>query len=93
MLKKIILKIKSYFGIYENGYQYMIKRKKIKIPYSYLQSKINKKKWQRKWYIYKTTGEFDSPIIIDRNFNLIDGYSSVKIAYLNNIDKVPVYFQ
>ena len=38
------------------------------------------------------TGEFESDILIDRDFNLVDGYSSMKIAYLKGIDKVPVYF-
>ena len=38
------------------------------------------------------TGEFESKILIDRKFNLVDGYSSVKIAHLKNIEKVPVQF-
>lgn len=37
-------------------------------------------------------GEFESPILLHRNFVLADGYSSVKIAYLKGLDKVPVYF-
>ena len=41
------------------------------------------------WY---RTGEFESRIILDMNFNLIDGYSSVRIAEIKGIDKVPVYF-
>ena len=35
---------------------------------------------------------FESKIILDRDFNLKDGYTSVKIAYLNDVDKVHVYF-
>ena len=38
------------------------------------------------------TGEFESDILIDKDINLIDGYSSMKIAHIKNIDKVPVYF-
>ena len=36
--------------------------------------------------------ECESKILIDRNFNLVDGYSSMKIAHLKGIEKVPVYF-
>ena len=49
-------------------------------------------KWAKDLF-WRNTGEFESPIIIDRDFNLIDGYSSVKIAYVNEIEKVPVYFK
>ena len=38
------------------------------------------------------TGEFESKILLHRDFTLADGYSSVKIAYLKGIEKVPVYF-
>ena len=38
------------------------------------------------------TGEFESDILIDRDFNLVDGYSSMKIAHIKGIEKVPVYF-
>ena len=38
------------------------------------------------------TGKFESDILIDRDFNLVDGYSSMKIAHLKGIEKVPVYF-
>ena len=55
--------------------------------------KSKKNKWIRKLNYWRDTGEFKSPIIIDRDFNLIDGYSSVKIAYVNEIEKVPVYFK
>lgn len=55
--------------------------------------KSKKNKWIRKLNYWRDTGEFESPIIIDRDFNLIDGYSSVKIAYVNEIEKVPVYFK
>ena len=38
------------------------------------------------------TGEFESDILTDKDFNLVDGFSSMKIAHLKGIDKVPVYF-
>ena len=39
-----------------------------------------------------STGEFESKILIDKYINLVDGYSSMKIAHLKGIEKVPVYF-
>lgn len=41
---------------------------------------------------YLRNGEFESPIILDKNFNLVDGFSSIKVAHIKGIDKVPVYF-
>lgn len=84
--------IKSLFGRYDVGYEYWVKLSDIKVPWHYKQTKIKKKKWLHKLKYWENTGEFESDILIDRNFNLVDGYSSVKIAYLNGLDKVPVYF-
>ena len=50
------------------------------------------KKWNHKMSYWLRTGEFESKILLHRDFTLADGYSSVKIAYLKGIDKVPVYF-
>ena len=46
----------------------------------------------QKWSYYRNTGEFESPIILNRDFVLIDGYTSYIIAKKLEIDKVPVYF-
>lgn len=80
------------FGKYETGYDYWFYTKDIKIPLRYKKSRIGTAKWNHKMDYWLRTGEFESPIILHRDFTLADGYSSVKIAYLKENDKVPVYF-
>ena len=91
-MKNFIRFTKSLFGIYETGYEYWIYTKDIKVPVRYKKTKIGKSKWNHKINYWLRTGEFESPIILHRDFTLADGYSSVKIAYLKGIDKVPAYF-
>ena len=91
-MKGIIRYIKSLFGKYEPGYEYWIYTKDIKVPRYYKLTKIGTKKWNHKMGYWLRTGKFESDILIDRNFNLVDGFSSMKIAHLKNVEKVPVYF-
>ena len=91
-MKGIIRYIKSLFGKYEPGYEYWIYTKDIKVPKYYKLTKIGTKKWNHKMGYWLRTGKFESDILIDRNFNLVDGFSSMKIAHIKNIEKVPVYF-
>lgn len=51
---------------------------KIKIPKNF--SKPNQKKMQRKIEYYKKNHKFESQMIIDTDYNLIDGYTSYLIA-------------
>ena len=88
----IIRFIKSLFGKYEPGYEYWVYTKDIKVPKYFKLTKIGTKKWNRKMGYWLRTGEFESDILIDREFNLVDGFSSMKIAHLKNIEKVQVYF-
>lgn len=84
--------IKSILGIYEVDTDYWVYTKDIHVNPEWRKTKIGEKKWQRKKKYYYNTGEFESKIILDRNFNLVDGYSSYMIAKTKHIDKVPVYF-
>ena len=91
-MKRIIRYIKSLFGKYEPGYEYWVYTKDIKVPKYFKLTRIGTKKWNHKMGYWLSTGEFESKILIDRDFNLVDRYSSMKIAHLKNIEKVPVYF-
>lgn len=91
-MKTITRFIKKIFGKYESGYEYWVNVQDIKVPEQYKRNKIGEKKWRHKLEYYLHTGNLESKIILDKNFNLIDGFSSVKIAYLKGIGKVPVYF-
>lgn len=91
-MKRIIRFIKKLFGIYESGYEYWVYTKDIKVSSRYKKTRVRTEKWNHKMSHWLKTGEFESPILLHRNFVLADGYSSMKIAYLKGIDKVPVYF-
>lgn len=91
-MKNIIRFVKELFGKYETGYEYWVYTKDIKVPIQYKITKVGKEKWNHKMKYWLRTGELESPILLHRDFTLADGYSSVKIAYLKGIDKVPVYF-
>ena len=91
-MKEIIRYIKSMLGKYESGYEYLVRLDEIKIPAYYKKTKIKKNKWNHKMGYWLRTGKFESKILIDRDFNLVDGFSSCKIAYIKGIDKVPVFF-
>lgn len=91
-MKDIIRFIKRLFGKYETGYEYWIYTKEIKVNPEWRKTRIGKVKFKRKLRYWYRTGEFESKIVLDKDFNLLDGYSSVRIAELKGIDKVPVYF-
>lgn len=59
---------------------------KIKIPTHF--SKPNPKKLQKKFQYYRENHKFESQIIIDMDYNLLDGYTSYLIA--KNYNKTTV---
>lgn len=91
-MKSIIRFIKRLFGKYETGCEYWIYTDEIKVNPEWRKTRIDKAKFNRKLRYWYGTSEFESRIILDRNFNLLDGYSSVRIAEIKGIDKIPVYF-
>ena len=91
-MKSIIRFVKKLFGKYEVGYEYWVDLKDIKVNPEWRKTKIGQRKFGRKLSYWYKTGEFESKILLDRDFNLVDGYSSVRIAEIKHIDKVPVYF-
>lgn len=89
-IKKIIDKLCK--KQYKIGCTYWVNTKDINVPYYFKKTRIGENKWNHKMGYWLKTGEFESKILIDRDFNLVDGYSSMKIAHLKNIKKVPVQF-
>lgn len=89
----VMRNIKRLFGIYEPGYEYWVNRKDIIVNPQWRTTRIGKKKFGRKMRYWYSTGTFESRIILDRDFHLLDGYSSVVIAELKGIERVPVYFR
>lgn len=91
-MKGIIRFVKRLFGIYETNHEYWIHTRDIRVDPKWRETRIGQEKFKRKMIYWYRTGEFESDIILDKNFNLIDGYSSVRIAEIKGIQKVPVYF-
>ena len=91
-MKEITRYIKSLFGKYEPGYEYWVYTKDIKVNPEWRKTKIGQRKFGRKLSYWYKTGEFESKILLDRDFNLVDGYSSVRIAEIKNLSMIPVYF-
>ena len=89
---KLLCKLKGLFGIYTPGCEYWVDLKDIDIPIDFLRHHPRQEKMEQKWAYYRQTGEFESPILLNRDFELVDGYTSYIIAKTENLHKVPVYF-
>lgn len=85
-------KIKSLFGVYEIGYEYWVKLSDIHVNPDWRKTKIGYKKWHRKLTYWRKLHLFESKVILDKDFNLLDGYSTIRIAEVTGMKKVPVYF-
>ena len=84
--------IKKLFGMYETGYEYWVPTDQIIITPDFARTRIGTKKWIRKRNYYMRTGRFESQIVLTKDFVLINGYSSYKLAKRYGEDKVPVVF-
>lgn len=91
-MSNILINLNRIMGLYKPGHEYWVNISRIHIPSDWRQTEIGANKWNRKLNYWRNTGNFESKIKLDRNFNLIDGYSSIKIAEFTGIDKVPVWF-
>lgn len=91
-MKRTIRFIKRIFGIYETGYEYWVYTREIKVNPEWRKTRIGKEKFKRKIRYWYSTGEFESKIILDKKLTLVDGYSSLRLAEIKGIEKVPVYF-
>lgn len=91
-MKGIIRFVKKLFGIYETGYEYWVRLDDIQIQPSFLRTPPKYEKMKEKWNYYRRNGEYESKIILHRDFTLVNGYTSYCIAKRQGMDVVPVYF-
>lgn len=80
------------FKKYKPNHKYWINLSEIKILPSFEKTPPKPRKMKEKYDYYNKTGKFHSPIILDKQFYLVDGYTSYIIAKNYKINKVPVYF-
>lgn len=64
--------------------------KDIKIKDEFIKRPPSKKKMSQKWRYYRETGKLNSPIILDENLYLVDGYTSYLIAIADGIKTVDI---
>ena len=89
---KSLCKLEGLLGIYTPECEQWVDLKDIDIPIDFLRHHPRQEKMEQKWVYYRQTGEFESPILLNRDFELVNGYTSYIIAKTENLHKVPVYF-
>ena len=91
-IENLVRNFKGLFGRYDIGYEYYIRLDEIKIKPEFLRTPPGNIKMMQKWNYYRRTGKLQSKIILNRNFELVDGYTSYCIAERECINRVPVWF-
>lgn len=77
---------------HKNRIFYRVKLSEIKIQESFKDHPPKKKKLNEKMDYYKTTGHFESYIVLNRDFVLLDGYTTYIIAEMEGLKYVDVMF-
>ena len=95
--REIISKIKNEYvialdidGKEYSTLEFYNKFKDIKIKDEFIKRPPSKKKMSQKWRYYRETGKLNSPIILDENLYLVDGYTSYLIAIADGIKTVDI---
>lgn len=90
---RIIDRLRIFFDIdYSSNREYWIPIYEIKIKEEFLATPPKYEKYRKKEKAFVEYGELEK-IVIDRNYELIDGYCSYLICKKYNIGKVPVWFK
>lgn len=76
----------------KTGKTYWISIEKIKIPQEFRTTPPHPKKMEYKWAYYRKTGKLQSSILLTRDYQLVDGYTSYLIACDTDMGVVPVQF-
>lgn len=96
MFKKTILEkniFTNLFGKHDANFLYRVKLKDIKISERFIDHPPSKMKLNNKLDFYNKTGKFQSTIVLDNDFRLVDGYTTYIICKMKNIDYVDVLFK
>lgn len=56
-------------------------------------NRVRKDKMNSKWNYFNRTGNMKEPIVLDRDFVLVDGFTSYKIAKRQHMKYVDVCFE
>ena len=85
------MRIKELLFGYRTNVEYWIPIRDVVITYDFQLNSPNPSKFRYKEHIFKQKGLLDK-IILNKNFELIDGYCSYLICKKYGVEKVPVWF-
>lgn len=77
---------------YKEGKEYKVPLSRIKIQPAFEKTPIGREKWLRKMNYYRRNKRFESQVVLDRNFVLLDGYSTYCVAKRMSVPFVSVVF-
>lgn len=91
-MNKLTRKIIVALGLHNPGEPYKVKVSDIIIPEEFKATKPRFKKMIQKREFYRKNDRFESKIVLNKDFLLIDGYTSYIIAKENGMKYVEAYF-
>ena len=91
-MNKLTRKIIVALGLHNPGEPYKVKVSDIVIPVEFKESPPRFKKMMHKREFYRKNNRFESKIVLNKDFLLIDGYTSYIIAKENYMKHVEAYF-
>ena len=91
-MNKLMRKIIVALGLHNTGEPYKVKVSDIIIPEEFKATKPRLKKMIQKREFYRKNDRFESKIVLNKDFLLIDGYTSYIIAKENGMKYVEAYF-
>ena len=91
-MNNLTRKIIAALGLHNPGNPYKVKVSDIVIPVEFKESPPRFKKMMHKREYFRRNDRFESKIILNKDFLLIDGYTSYIIAKENGMKYVEAYF-
>lgn len=91
-MNKLMRKIIAALRLHNPGEPYKVKVSDIIIPEEFKATKPRFKKMIQKREFYRKNDRFESKIVLNKDFLLIDGYTSYIIAKENGMKYVEAYF-
>ena len=91
-MNKLMRKIIVSLGLHNPSEPYKVKVSDIIIPEEFKATKPRFEKMIQKRKFYRKNNRFESKIVLNKDFLLIDGYTSYIIAKENGMKYVEVYF-
>ena len=91
-MNKLMRKIIAALGLHNPGEPYKVKVSDIIIPEEFKATKPRFEEMIQKRKFYRKNNRFESKIVLNKGFLLIDGYTSYIIAKENGMKYVEAYF-